>query len=101
MSDEVEKLDSNAEIPVRYEVEENVIEVDKVNRIARRLLLSQTKKLRKKYKHLKGKKDDQGRSATIVIRMPKKGSLSLECVIEYPEGFSSEIDGSEKAVRVS
>ncbi len=92
---------AETEIPVRYEVAGEVIDVAKVNRIARRMLQSQTTKLRKKYAHLKDVRDDQGRGVTIVIRQPKPGLKSVECVLEFPEGMKQQIDGSDKAVQVA
>lgn len=96
-----ETLIESNELPVRYEVEGEVIDIGKVNRLVRRFLASQTKKMRKKFEHLEGRRDEHGRSATLVIRLPKRGQLSVECVIEYPEAFGDEIDGSDKAVRLS
>lgn len=89
------------EIPVRYQVKGELIDIAKVNRIARRMLESQTKKLRKKHAHLKDVRDDQGRRATIVINLPKPGLASIEAIIEFPEGLKDHVDGSEKAVRVA
>jgi len=89
------------EIPVRYEVAGEEIEISKVNRIARRMLESQTAKLRRKYAHLKDVRDEEGRGVTIVIRQPKPGIKSVECVVEFPEGMKDQVDGSDKAVRVA
>jgi hypothetical protein len=90
-----------AEIPVRYEVAGKVVKLEEANRISRRLLESQTKKFRKKFSHLKGQVDDKGRLATIVLRLPKLGSASIECAIEYPESLQGQVEGHEKAVRIS
>ena len=101
MSTEINQEGAVGEIPVRYEVEGNVIELSKVNRLTRLMLKSQTKKLRKKFKDLKGVVDDKGQMATIVIRLPKLGVASIECVIEYPEAFTDKIEGSEKSTRIA
>lgn len=89
------------EVPVRYEMDGEVIELDKVNRVARRLLVSQSNKLRKKFAHLKGKKDSEGRPATIVIRWEKAKPTALQAIVEFPEEMKDSIDGSDKAVRVA
>jgi hypothetical protein len=92
---------ADTEIPVRYEVAGNVIEIDKVNRLSRMLLNHHTKKLRKQYAHLAGVRDSEGKGVTIVIRQPNPGIKSVECVVEFPEEMKGQIDGSDKATRVA
>jgi hypothetical protein len=70
-------------------------------RLLRRFFVSQTKKLRKKHAYLKDIRDSEGKRPTIVVRQVKAGQMSLECVIEYPEGTAEEIKNSEKGVRVA
>ena len=101
MNTETSTQPESTEIPVRFEVGGNEIEIDKVNRLARRLLQSQATKLRKKYAHLKDFRDEQGRGVTIIIRQPKPGIKSVECVVEYPEALQAEVDVNDKAVRVA
>lgn len=93
--------DSNSEIPVRFEVGGQEIEIEKVNRLARRLLQSQATKLRKKFAHLKDFRDEQGRGVTIIIRQPKPGVKSVECVVEYPDDIQDQVEDGGKAVRVA
>jgi hypothetical protein len=96
-------VDSTAttEIPVRYEVAGKVIDIEKTNRIARRMLNSQATKFRKKFAHLRDYRDEQGRGVTIVIRQPKAGVPSIQCIVEYPEALTDSVEGSEKAVRIA
>lgn len=96
------KPDADAsEIPVRYEVAGQVIEIEKVNRLVRRFLVSQTKKLRKKYAYLKDVRDGEGNRPTLVIQQPKAGALAINAIVEFPESLAGEVEGSEKAERVA
>jgi hypothetical protein len=91
----------DSEIPVRYEVAGQVIEIEQVNRLVRRFLVSQTKKLRKKHAYIKDVRDAQGNRATLVIRQQKAGSLSIDAIVEFPESLASEVPNAEKAERVA
>jgi hypothetical protein len=91
----------DSEIPVRYEVAGEIIEIEKVNRLVRRFLVSQTKKLRKKHAYLKDARDAEGKRATLVIRQPKVGALAIDAIVEFPETLASEIHNAEKAERVA
>lgn len=91
----------DSEIPVRYEVGDQVIEIDNVNRLVRRFLVSQTKKLRKKHAYLKDVRDAEGKRPTLVIRQPKLGALAINAIVEYPESLAGEIRDADKAERVA
>ncbi|MCS4089654.1 hypothetical protein [Rhizobium sp. BK176] len=91
----------DSEIPVRYEVAGQVIEVEQVNRLVRRFLVAQTKKLRKKHAYLKDVRDAEGKRPTLVIRQQKAGSLSIDAIVEFPESLKGEVQDADKAERVA
>ena len=99
MSEEsVTPVQQDAEIPVRFEVKGAVLDLEKVNRMARRMLEKQAEKFRKKYRDVKG---PNGEVPTIVIRAPRLLDANMEVVLEYPESMKDSIKGHEKAVRVA
>jgi len=89
---------ANNEIPVRFEVAKKEIDIEKLPRLARRLLEAQAKKYRQKYADVVG---PNGERPTIVIRKPDLGGIKVEVVLEFPESMKDSIAGSEKAVRIS
>lgn len=91
----------DSEIPVRYEVAGQVIEIEKVNRLVRRFLVSQTKKLRKKHAYLKDVRDAEGNRPTLVIQQPKAGALAINVIVEFPESLATEVRDADKAERVA
>ncbi|MDW9478917.1 hypothetical protein GOB57_09490 [Sinorhizobium meliloti] len=101
MNTETTSPNQDTDIPVRYEVAGEVIEIEKVNRLVRRFLVSQTNKLRKKHAYLKGVRDETGKRPTLVIRQAKAGALSIDCVVEFPESLAGEIHDADKAERVA
>lgn len=86
------------EIPVRFEVAGKALDLDKVNRLARRLLEGQADKFRKKYAGTVG---PSGETPTIVIRAVRMMDKKIEVVLEYPESMKDAIKGHDKAVRVA
>lgn len=86
------------EIKVRIEVRGKVLDVEAMNRVARRMVESQAAKYRKQYADAVG---PNGERPTIVLRKNDLVGLKVEVVLEYPESMQSQIKGSEKAVRVS
>jgi hypothetical protein len=95
MSDQV--AGSN-EIPVRFEVRGKVIDVEKLNRVARRLIEAQADKFRRKYADTLG---PNGERPTIVIRKPDLVGIKVEIVLEFPESMKDSVKGSDKAVRIA
>lgn len=89
------------EIPVRYEVGEQVIELSQVNRAVRRSLTKQADKFRKKYAAYKDLRDSNGQGVTIVIKSPKTLSLQVTVSLEFPEELQNQIDKAENAERVA
>lgn len=86
------------EIPVRFEVANKEIDIEKLNRLARRLLEAQAKKFRAKFANTVG---PNGERPMIVIRKPDLGGVKVEVVLEFPESMKDSVEGSEKAVRIS
>ncbi|MBY3433325.1 hypothetical protein HFN89_03985 [Rhizobium laguerreae] len=101
MSIETTSHVDDSEIPVRYEVAGQVIEIEHVNRLVRRFLVSQTKKLRKKHAYLKDVRDAEGRRATLVVRQQKAGALAIDAIVEFPESLAREVQNADKAERVA
>jgi predicted transcriptional regulator len=101
MTNETTSPVDDSEIPVRYEVAGQIIEIEKVNRLVRRFLVSQTKKLRKKHAYLKDVRDGEGNRPTLVIQQIKAGSLSINAIVEFPESLAGEVHDADKADRVA
>jgi len=93
-----ETVEAAAGPAVRFEVSGKVLDLSKVNRMARRLLEGQAKKFQKKYADVKG---PNGETPTIVIRSPRLMDPKVEIVLEYPESMKDAIQGHEKAVRIA
>lgn len=86
-----------AEIEVRIEVNGENFDLEKANRIGRRMLTRQIEKFRKKFKDVVG---PGGERPTIIMRTKNILSGNFEVVIEYPESMKNEVVGHENAVRV-
>lgn len=87
------------EIEVRFEIEGEVKEISKMNRVGRRLIEGQVKKIRKRFKDAIG---PDGERPTVVIKAPKLFSAKeLVFSIDYPESMKGMIKDHDKAVRIS
>lgn len=87
------------EIEVKFEIGGEPKEIDKMNRVARRLIEGQVKKIRKRFKDVIG---PNGERPTILIRAPKLFSTKeLEFSIDYPESMKDLVKDHDKATRVS
>lgn len=97
-STETTEETAEAEGPaVRFEVGGKVLDLSKVNRMARRLLEGQARKYQKKYRNLKG---PGGEVPTVVLRTARLMDTKVEVVLEYPETMKDSVKGHEKAVRI-
>lgn len=83
---------------VRFEVQGKPLDLERQNRMTRRLLDKHAEKYRAKYSGLVG---PSGERPTVIIRMPRLLHPKAEVVLEYPETMKDTVKGHKKAERVS
>lgn len=94
MTDETNAVVADGDqIQVRYE-----LEVEKLNRKDRRTVDSHIREYSKRYRNVRG---PNGERPTLILR-PRRSLLGkIEAVLEFPESMKSQVEGSDKAVKVA
>lgn len=90
--------ETNDRPKVRFEIGGKAIDLNEVNRLARRLLEVQATKYAKKYAHLTG---PEGEKPTVIIRTPRIMDRNIHVVLEYPEAMKNAVKGHSKATKVA
>ncbi|MNU45047.1 hypothetical protein D3C71_338800 [compost metagenome] len=81
------------QIQIRYE-----LDVDKLNRKDRRTVDSHIREYSRRYRNVRG---PDGERPTLILR-PRRSLLGkIEAVLEFPESMKSQVEGSDKAVKVA
>lgn len=94
---DLKQNDEINEMTVKFFLKEKEIEIDKVNRMSRRLLVGQANRYRKKYSNIIG---PNGERPSIIIKIQNLGSPKAEVSLQYPESMSKLIPNHDKATRI-
>ncbi len=94
MTDETSAVESNGDqIQIRYE-----LDVEKLNRKDRRSVDAHIREYSRRFRNVVG---PDGERPTLILR-PRRSLLGkIEAVLEFPESMKSQVEGSDKAVKVA